>query len=302
MAHTIQERRKLLARVNRIEGQIKSIRTALEEERECATVLQQIAACRGAINSLLVEIVDGEIRYHVLSKAAKVDSREARAAEDLVEIPSPLHQVAAANTSLLHPPGVSHLCYSPELWPLATFRSAQLGCASSHSRHPALRSFARSAPNANWSPLRGGCADVSPVRGLPAIGDCWRNDSIEKIARLRPTLIVGSVPFHPETVARILTIPAQFLALNPRSLADIESDVRTLARITNRSAHGRRVIVRMRREFARIRLLAPKFFPPSTYLFRSLAQSSDQFPALGCGVDRALWRQNGSQGRRAYLR
>ena len=49
-------------------------------------MLQQIAACRGAINSLLVEIVDGEIRYHVLSKTAKVDSREARAAEDLVEI------------------------------------------------------------------------------------------------------------------------------------------------------------------------------------------------------------------------
>jgi DNA-binding FrmR family transcriptional regulator len=86
MAHTVQERRKLLARVNRIEGQVKSIRTALELERECATVLQQIAACRGAINSLLVEIVDGEIRYHVLSKTAKVDSREARAAEDLVEI------------------------------------------------------------------------------------------------------------------------------------------------------------------------------------------------------------------------
>ena len=86
MAHTIQERRKLLARVNRIEGQVKSIRTALEQDQECATVLQQIAACRGAINSLLVEIVDGEIRYHVLSKAAKVDSREARAAEGLVEI------------------------------------------------------------------------------------------------------------------------------------------------------------------------------------------------------------------------
>ncbi len=86
MAHTIQERRKLLARVNRIEGQVKSIRTALEQDQDCATVLQQIAACRGAINSLLVEIVDGEIRYHVLSKTAKVDSREARAAEDLVEI------------------------------------------------------------------------------------------------------------------------------------------------------------------------------------------------------------------------
>ena len=86
MAHTIEERRNLLARVNRIEGQVKSIRSALENDRECATVLQQIAACRGAINSLLVQIIDGEIRFHVLSKNAKVESREARAAQDLVEI------------------------------------------------------------------------------------------------------------------------------------------------------------------------------------------------------------------------
>ena len=86
MAHTSEERRRLLSRINRIEGQVKSIRTALENNRECASVLQQIAACRGAINGLMVEIIDGEIRFHVLSKNAKVDSREARAAEDLVEI------------------------------------------------------------------------------------------------------------------------------------------------------------------------------------------------------------------------
>jgi DNA-binding FrmR family transcriptional regulator len=86
VAHTNEERRRLLARVNRIEGQVKSIRSALEDNSECATVLQQIAACRGAINSLLVQIIDGEIRFHVLSKNAKVDSREARAAQDLVEI------------------------------------------------------------------------------------------------------------------------------------------------------------------------------------------------------------------------
>jgi DNA-binding FrmR family transcriptional regulator len=53
---------------------------------DCADVLQQIAACRGAINSLLVEIIDGEIRFHVLSRNSKVDSREARAAEKLLEI------------------------------------------------------------------------------------------------------------------------------------------------------------------------------------------------------------------------
>jgi iron complex transport system substrate-binding protein len=103
------------------------------------------------------------------------------------------------------------------------------------------------------------CADVCSVDGLPAVGDCWRNASIEKIARLRPTLIVGSVPFHPETVGRILTIPAQFLALNPRSLADIESDIRTVARITNRSTQGRRLIARMSSEFVEAQRAACKF-------------------------------------------
>ena len=110
------------------------------------------------------------------------------------------------------------------------------------------------------------CADVAPVRGLPALGDCWRNESIEKIARLRPTLIIGSVPFHPETVERILTIPAQFLALNPRSLADIESDIQTLSRITNRVAPGRRLLHRMHNDFAKIQRSAAKFSrPPRVY-------------------------------------
>jgi DNA-binding FrmR family transcriptional regulator len=86
MAHTVEEKKKLLTRVNRLQGQLEGIRVAIEEEKECATVLQQIAACRGAINSLLVEIIDGEIRFHVLSKNSKVDSREAKAAEGLVEI------------------------------------------------------------------------------------------------------------------------------------------------------------------------------------------------------------------------
>lgn len=86
MAHTTEEKKLLLGRLNRIEGQLKSIRKSIENETDCAAVLQQIAACRGAINSLLVQIVDGEIRFHVLSKNAKVDSREAKAAESLVEI------------------------------------------------------------------------------------------------------------------------------------------------------------------------------------------------------------------------
>ena len=86
MPHTVGEKKALLMRASRIQGQLQSIREAIEEEKECADVLQQIAACRGAVNSLLVEIVEGEIRFHVLGKNAKVDSREAKAAENLVEI------------------------------------------------------------------------------------------------------------------------------------------------------------------------------------------------------------------------
>jgi DNA-binding FrmR family transcriptional regulator len=86
MAHTVGEKKKLLARVNRIQGQLQSIREAIEQEKECGVVLQQIAACRGAVNGLLVEIVEGEIKFHVLSEDAKVGSREFKAAESLVEI------------------------------------------------------------------------------------------------------------------------------------------------------------------------------------------------------------------------
>jgi DNA-binding FrmR family transcriptional regulator len=86
VAHTADEKKNLLVRVNRIQGQLQSIRDAIEQEKECEDVLQQIAACRGAVNSLLVEIVEGEIRFHVLDKNAKVDSRQTKAAESLIEI------------------------------------------------------------------------------------------------------------------------------------------------------------------------------------------------------------------------
>jgi DNA-binding FrmR family transcriptional regulator len=85
VAHTREEKKQLLVRLNRIQGQLESLRQAVEEERECSEILQQIAACRGAMSSLLVKIVEGEIRFHVLGKDARVDSQEARAAENLAQ-------------------------------------------------------------------------------------------------------------------------------------------------------------------------------------------------------------------------
>lgn len=103
------------------------------------------------------------------------------------------------------------------------------------------------------------CKDVADVRGLPELGDCWSLGAEKDAAalmQLRPTLIVGSVPFKMETVQKILDLPVPFLALNPRSLADVEMDIRTLGRVVNASKPAEALIREMRRRFERVRKLA----------------------------------------------
>jgi iron complex transport system substrate-binding protein len=75
-------------------------------------------------------------------------------------------------------------------------------------------------------------------------------DSLGAIIRLKPTLVIGSVPYKQDTVAKLLAHPLNFLAMNPRSLADVESDIRLLGSLVNRRAAAKRTINRMRRSFA----------------------------------------------------
>ena len=86
MAHTSEEKQKLLTRIHRIQGQIAGIEKAVEDDKECSSVLQQIAACRGAMNGLMSEIMEGEVLFHVLSKSAKANSPEAHAADNLIKV------------------------------------------------------------------------------------------------------------------------------------------------------------------------------------------------------------------------
>lgn len=92
------------------------------------------------------------------------------------------------------------------------------------------------------------CKEVAPIGSRPQVGDCWKLDIVE-VMRLRPTLLIGSVPFADETVAEILKQPTAFLAINPRSLADIKSDIRTLGRFTDRDAAAEKLIARMGQAF-----------------------------------------------------
>jgi len=86
MAHTTKEKEKLLVRVRRIRGQVDAIERALESETECAGILQLMAACRGALNGLMAEVMEGHVRFHVLSPVNGKNSPQAQAAEELIEV------------------------------------------------------------------------------------------------------------------------------------------------------------------------------------------------------------------------
>lgn len=78
------------------------------------------------------------------------------------------------------------------------------------------------------------------------------NENAAALLELEPTLIIGSVPFKTETVQEILKLPVPFLALNPRSLADIETDIRTLGLLANAKSRAEVLIREMRGTFERI--------------------------------------------------
>ena len=86
MAHTQQDRKKLLDRVRRIRGQLNAVEKALEDEKDCSEVLQTLAACRGALNGLLAEIVEGHIRHHVVDPDKRPDTKESQAAQELIDV------------------------------------------------------------------------------------------------------------------------------------------------------------------------------------------------------------------------
>jgi DNA-binding FrmR family transcriptional regulator len=86
VAHTQRDKDKLLIRVRRIRGQVDAIERALDSEEECAGVLQLMTACRGALNGLMAEVMEGQVRFHVLSPDRGKNSPEARAAEELIDV------------------------------------------------------------------------------------------------------------------------------------------------------------------------------------------------------------------------
>lgn len=82
MSHLSREKLDLVTRTKKVIGQLESVLRGLNEDEQCAEVLQRLAAARGAINSLMGELLEDHIRNH-MPRSSK-SSQDA--ADDVIEI------------------------------------------------------------------------------------------------------------------------------------------------------------------------------------------------------------------------
>ena len=88
MAHFQRDQRRLIARVNRLVGQLEAVRGLLEEsgedEARCYEVMRQMASIKGATRGLMAAYMEGFVRDHVHLAAEKGTLDEF--AEELLDV------------------------------------------------------------------------------------------------------------------------------------------------------------------------------------------------------------------------
>ena len=82
MSHLSREKLDLLTRTRKVIGQLESVLRALNEDAACTDVLQRLAAARGAINSLMGELMEDHIRNHMPQNTKSAEE----AAQDIIDI------------------------------------------------------------------------------------------------------------------------------------------------------------------------------------------------------------------------
>jgi len=82
MSHTSREKLDLVNRTKKVIGQLESVRKALNDDEQCSEVLHRLSAARGAINSLMGELMED----HILNHMPKNSKSAEEAAEDMIQI------------------------------------------------------------------------------------------------------------------------------------------------------------------------------------------------------------------------
>ncbi|CAB5106888.1 Repressor CsoR of the copZA operon [Olavius algarvensis associated proteobacterium Delta 3] len=85
MALCGEEHPKVIARINRIEGQVRGLKKMVEEDRNCMQVLKQIAAASGALRSLGAVILEDHLKGCVAT-AMLNEENESELITEVIEI------------------------------------------------------------------------------------------------------------------------------------------------------------------------------------------------------------------------
>lgn len=82
MSHVSREKLDLVSRTKKVIGQLESVLRGLNDDDPCAEVLQRLSAARGAINSLMAELMEDHIRNHMPRR----NKSSEEAADDVIQI------------------------------------------------------------------------------------------------------------------------------------------------------------------------------------------------------------------------
>ena len=72
----------MVNRTKKVIGQLESVLKGLNGDEQCSEVLRRLAAARGAINSLMAELMED----HILNHMPKNSKSAEEAAEDMIQI------------------------------------------------------------------------------------------------------------------------------------------------------------------------------------------------------------------------
>jgi DNA-binding FrmR family transcriptional regulator len=79
-----REKVKLQQRVRRLRGQLDAVERSITADDDCGDQLMLLAAVRGGINSLMGEVLEDHIRFHLTAGAKEQIAPEL--AEDLIDL------------------------------------------------------------------------------------------------------------------------------------------------------------------------------------------------------------------------
>lgn len=110
------------------------------------------------------------------------------------------------------------------------------------------------------------CVDVcaEAASGRTIVDDSWTAKT-EEIVAVQPDLVIASVPYQEKAVAEILKSGARFLGFAPHTLADIFTDIVTIAGAVGAGERGERVVADMQQEIARLRAQTAKLPRPRVF-------------------------------------